>query len=383
MDRHEIIALLDKSCSDALDAWKKKYVRGERQNSQMIASVAMKELRERLRKYQKSDYDCIYVPPAYVVLYQFKHINLALRALSSLDGALEKRWGQKLGIGHRRSLRIVDFGAGTSAGRIGAALMVAKAFEDDRSIDYVYFDEIDISAPMLKMGEMVWEAFVQRVQSSEFSGEHLTRAVRTIDYKQHRDWKEVKGGDCETWLTAFHVTYRDQNRDDLKKTIRMLYQQVEPIVGAFSCHSRDGMGGNLPQLKDYFPFERHIPQHEKNADEQNADEQKCEAKYTIDQAVDYGFITREYRRNSEWNPFLSISDCAILYGGSSAYLNRQLEENTRSSSLSLVVGDRVSHATLGPGTVRSASKSGNRRTKVIFDRANYPIEISADELERI
>ena len=140
--------------------------------------------------------------------------------------------GWDVGTGRRELLRIVDFGAGTSAGRIGAALMAAKALEDGRSIDHIHFDEIDISSPMLEMGELVWQAFTQEVQS-KVADSALAYAVKVIHPCQHREWSNVKGNDCETWLTAFHVTYQEQNRADLKKIITTLYQRVGPVAGAF------------------------------------------------------------------------------------------------------------------------------------------------------
>ena len=135
----------------------------------------MTALQDKLGSLQKPDYDCEYVPPAYVIRYQISHILMACRTLSWIDARLKKRWG--VGAGHRELLRIVDFGAGTSAGRIGAALMVAKALEEGRDIDHIHFDEIDISSPMLEMGELVWQAFTQEVQR-KVADSALAYAVR-------------------------------------------------------------------------------------------------------------------------------------------------------------------------------------------------------------
>ena len=193
----------------------------------------MREL-NKLGSLQKPNYDCEYVPPAYIIRYQLGHIYMAWKVLSTL----ERLW-------HRDSLRIVDFGAGASAGRIGAALMVAEAIEDGRSINRIYFDEIDISAPMQEMGELVWQAFTQEVRR-KFANTALACAVNIIESRQHRGWEKVKAECCETWLTAFHVINQDSNA---LPEIETLHKEVEPIAGAFSCNK-----GNLEKMRKIFPF---------------------------------------------------------------------------------------------------------------------------------
>ena len=68
----------------------------------------------------------------------------------------------KKSLTHFGHVRIVDFGAGAAAGRIGTALMVAQAIEDGIQFDSVCIDEIEPSIPMQKMGELIWKAFVQK-----------------------------------------------------------------------------------------------------------------------------------------------------------------------------------------------------------------------------
>ena len=221
---------------------------------------------------------------------------MAWRVLSSLK---EKR---SLGTTSRRdSLRIVDFGAGTSAGRIGAALMVAEAIEEGGNIDRLHIDEIDTSTPMQGMGKLVWRAFTQKVQSGEFADTALACAVKVIDFKQHRDWTTVKKDDCETWLTAFHVIY--PYTDDLTKVINRLYQRVNPIAGAFSCYE-----GNSEKMEAVFPpfdIRESLPVLRIS--------DKCPTEYISDWAVHYDFITDgEHQRG--WRPFLRVKDCAILCG---------------------------------------------------------------------
>ena len=273
----------------------------------------MTALQDKLGSLQKPDYDCEYVPPAYVTRYQISHILMAWRALSWIDARLKERWG--IGGGHRELLRIVDFGAGVSAGRIGAALMAAEAFEDGRSIDHILFDEIDISSPMLEMGELIWQAFTQEVQR-KLADSTLAYAVKIIHSRQYREWSKVKESDCETWLTALHVTYQDQDRGDLKKILKTLYRRVGPVAGAFSCYSsknRDGGDSNLSQMKEDFPFDMRKLLHE------TADRSECSTSYMTKRAVHYGFRDISEKH---WRPFLGL-DCAILFGGSSRKLGAE------------------------------------------------------------
>ena len=293
MDRKKIEELLDKSCADALDDWARGRVIDRQE-----ALKAMSALSEGLKGYIKPDYDSEYIPPAYVVSYQLGHVYMAWKALSWIADMLEK-WSW-------HSLKIVDLGSGTSAGRIGAALMVAEAIEDNRTFECIYFDEIDISASMQAMGELVWQAFTRRVQR-EYASTALADAVNVIDPRQHMKWWKVKEDGSETWLTAFHAIY-PENRY-LKGIINGLYQRFDPIAGAFSCHK-----GNLEKMREVVPFYSvegwnlgHFPPREVRDNSKVI----CETNYTISRALRYGFRQRHERY---WNPFLQVKDCAILFG---------------------------------------------------------------------
>jgi len=302
MDREKIFRLLDKSYADALEVWH----RGRRID-RLRALEATKALDRRLGGLVIPDYSSEYIPPAYLIKYQLSHVCLALKTLSCLAIASADST-----VGFRKSLRIVDFGAGASSGRIGAALMAAEAIEDNRTIDSIYYDEIDTSAPMQAMGELVWQAFTARVRKG-LPHSALARAVEVMNYSQHMDWKKVAKRDCETWLTAFHVTYQDQNRDNLKKIIKAIDQRVRPVAGAFSCYySKDGVGGgNLSQMKYVFPFDKPNP-----PCETVSDGSECETAYIAKRAVHYGFYPKLLP------PFLSVNS-AILFGGSSRKLGAE------------------------------------------------------------
>ena len=295
MDREKISELLDKSCADALDAWHKR-----RGIDRPRALDAMTALECKLGKLEKPDYDDEFTPPAYVVSYQLGHVYMAWQALSKLKEEMN------LGTRRRDSLRIVDFGAGPSVGRIGAALMAAEAIEEGRSIDRIFVTEIDTSRRMLGMGTGVWRAFTQEVHRS-FADTALALAVTIVKDRQSANWESVGGDDCDTWLTAFHVTYGSQ---DLHEIIETLYHRIKPIAGVFSCYKE-----NLEKMQEVNHFPRvdepdlgFYPPHEGRTD----GEVRCDTYYTIDRAIQYGFRHRSQRE--KWRPFLQVKDCAILFG---------------------------------------------------------------------
>ena len=293
MDRWKIIQLLDMSCAKALDAWWDKDARCKESSR-----AAMDVLADKLGSLAKPDYDCEYIPPAYVIRYQVSHILMAWKSLSLPE---EWLWDRKR-LRHRESLRVVDFGAGTSAGCIGATLMLAEAFEDGRSTDCVYFDEIDKSAPMQEMGKLVWEAFTNEVRH-RYPNTALAHAVEVMNFNQHLDWKKVLKRDCETLLTAFHVTYRDNN-SSLKGEVNSLTRHIDPILGVFSCNT-----GNLGRMRGVFPFgEVHVwnrgnfPKFEGRTE----DEIRCRTGHISNKAGKYGFGHRP--------PYVQVANCAILFG---------------------------------------------------------------------
>ena len=293
MDREKIFRLLDKSYADALEGWH----RGRRIDRQR-ALEATKALGCRLGRLGKPDYSSEYIPPAYLIKYQLSQVCLALKTLSCLAIASAGST-----VGFRKSLRIVDFGAGASSGRIGAALMAAEAIEDNRTIDRIHYDEIDTSAPMQAMGELVWQAFTARVRKG-LPSSALARAVEVMNYNQHLDWKKVAKRDCETWLTAFHVIYKENY--GLKREIYRLTQHINPSFGVFSCNK-----GNLEMMRDVFPFDS---VYEWNSGNYPPHMGKNKTKYFIEKAIQFGFN----QENQNGPPFREAKNCAILFGAKDA-----------------------------------------------------------------
>ena len=303
MDRDRIEELLDESCADALNDW----AHGKEIDPKE-ARRAMSALREGLKGYSMPDYDSEYMVPAYVILYQLGRVYMAWEAFSKLKD--ETNYATR----GQGTLRIVDYGAGTAVARVGAALMVAEAMEDGLDVDRIEFDEVDISRRMLGMGNVVWRAFKQGVQRN-FADTTLARAVQIVRYKQHKDPKTVRNDSSETWLTAFHVIYPEN--DALKEEINLLYQTTDPTGGAFSCHE-----GNLERMQDVFPFKPvyesppgYYPQHEGRSGYYPQHEGipdgciKCSTAHIGDWAKEYGFW-----QGQKYRPYLQVKGCVVLAG---------------------------------------------------------------------
>ena len=179
--------------------------------------------------------------------------------------------------------------------------MLAEAFEDGRSTDCVYFDEIDKSAPMQEMGKLVWEAFTNRVRH-RYPNTALAHAVEVMNFNQHLDWEKVLKRDCETLLTAFHVTYHDNS--GLKGEVNRLTQHIDPIFGVFSCNT-----WNLGKMRGVFPFGSvhewdcgNFPKFEGRTD----GEIRCPTRHISKKAGQYGF--------GHPPPYVQAANCAILFG---------------------------------------------------------------------
>ena len=69
--------------------------------------------------------------------------------------------------------------------------MVAEAIEDGRSINRIYFDEIDISGPCRKWASWSGKLFTQEVRR-KFANTALACAVNIIESRQHRGGRKLR-----------------------------------------------------------------------------------------------------------------------------------------------------------------------------------------------
>ncbi len=299
MNPFAVGALLDQSCGQALFSWFK-----DRPCAHDKAHRTMELLPRKLGGNEEPDYDDHYTPPAYVIRYQLGHSLMAWRSLTVLS--------QRLSDWYEQPLRIVDFGAGTSACRIGAALMAAEAIEKGHDVQGIQVDEIDVSASMQKMGELIWREFEARVQLG-FANTPLAHAVAIVEGTQHKNWRVLERQPKPTWLTAFHSIYPKSY--DMEVEIGNLIREVSPHAGAFSCHKF-----KLGKLREAFPFdtlgklERDFFPKFRGATDGKVHcpdthlGYRGASTYLGELAVVYGF------RKRNLPPFLQVKDCAILFG---------------------------------------------------------------------
>lgn len=290
-DAEEI--LLDQTCANALIRWHAIFQEFITWSTDTAYKTNAK-LHKDLAKGRMPNYDDIYVPPAYVVRYQFDHTFAAKIALRHLDNFRAKR---------HNFLRIIDFGSGTSACRIAAALLMADALEREKPLDAVEVVEIDDSELMRLMGRVIWKQFT-KVISSDFAYTHLERAVKMISYQQVCRWSSDLMANEYTWLTAFHAIY--PYHYDMGTAVDQIYEDVDPAMGVFTSNPK-----NLHYLTQAFPFNHELtwnrgsfPQFPDRSDVPA----RCRTPFTAQQAKMLGF----------WkgivHPYLQIRNCAVMWG---------------------------------------------------------------------
>lgn len=290
-DAEEI--LLDRTCANALNRWHAIFQEFITWSTDSAHSTNVM-LRDDLARGRMPDYSSVYVPAAYVVRYQLDHTYTAKVALRHLDIFRET---------HQNTLRIIDFGSGTSACRIAASLLMADALESEKPLDVVEVVEIDNSAFMRLMGRVIWKQFTDII-SSDFADTHLEEAVKKISYQQVCRWNSDLMSDEYTWLTAFHAIY--PRSYDMGKVVGQIYDDVDPELGVFTCNPI-----NLGDLTKDFPFV-----HERTWNEgafpsfasKPVGPVQCRSFFTARVASRLGFWRSSVR------PYLQVRNCAVMWG---------------------------------------------------------------------
>ncbi len=194
---------------------------------------ARKSLDE-LRSLRSPDYQDPLVALAYAVLYQLRHVNMAFSIFEHIGN---HRGNNKLLLGNSSELRIVDFGCGALAMKLGATLGLADALDKGQEISGLRVHSVDTNAPMIVIGEKIWEEFAVQVRN-KFGGDSLHQACEIVEKAsiELTDYTKIESlPDAENWLTALHVVYRS-NINDVERALRHLYHVADPVVGAISCY---------------------------------------------------------------------------------------------------------------------------------------------------
>ena len=178
---------------------------------------------ERLRSQQMPEYTD-WDPLLYGTWYQPRQINLAYGLLT---WARMKSWEENPFEAGKATLHIVDFGAGSLAVQLAAAVAVADAFEHVASIRRIRIDSIDTSQSMMRFGERIWTWFKVFVEAMDPNGA-LDQVLRLIVYETHETICSIAPVvDATCYVTAINAVY-DRNRQEVKADLSSLVKKLRP-----------------------------------------------------------------------------------------------------------------------------------------------------------
>ena len=189
---------------------------------------------KRLQGQQQPKYD-EWDAVFYASWYQARQVNLGLTALTC-----PRTRPPSPREGSRPPLRVVDVGGGAWALSFALAVLAARGHSAlrDRTISV---DCIDRSAPMMSMGEKLWEAFW-----CQAADRGLTTLVEVVDRMTDgiRRWYSAKAyldhlrsavevASAHRWIVSLHAVYSD-SKDDIRELIAGVrehrYPQYEVVT---------------------------------------------------------------------------------------------------------------------------------------------------------
>ena len=247
----------------------------------------------------------------YLLWYQPKQINLAYSMIKDL---VSKKQSGRLIQGDR--LHVVDFGCGALAMQFGVALAAADALESGQVIKIVRIDSFDQCEPMITLGETLWEAFEERIQTRPTVHE-LNSVCQMMQCNHYNDAASLNNAvdslaRGDRWLSAIHTIY-EVNELSVRESLNFLKSQLNPdrgFVTTFnykeslaqsvspfygSSEYRQVFGqigqefvGDLPKIKDY---RMHICDHIL---------QRLGTSYGQDGNIDIGLIENYLRTEVTW-----------------------------------------------------------------------------------
>ena len=217
-------------------------------------SQASRSLDE-LRFLRSPNYNDKFVALFYLAQYQMAHINMAYSAIRAIR---ELRKSDTLLLENSNALRIVDFGCGSLAVKLGATLALADALDKGENICDLRIDSIDECSNMIEVGEKLWNQFVTYI-GDKLRNDSLYTACEIVgrDSLCCTDHTAVMPVNyAENWLIALHTIYRS-NAPEVSNALRSLYETVKPVAGLLSCyHHQNPNRSNTPIAKRIFPFPR-------------------------------------------------------------------------------------------------------------------------------
>ncbi len=242
MDKLAVQDALDNAIADAGRAEFRRLAQGLTPQ-QLTANVAyaLDQLR-RLARGEMPNYN-EWVTLFYGLWYQPKHINLAYRMI---DVMAKGRNARNPVLTDSGALRVVDFGCGSFAMQFGVALAAASALSQRQRIESIKIDAIDSSDAMIRMGQSIWNNFVQA--ADEVANEnhwlaclhHTCTIVETNILPTHPNNavnNMIANTKEERWLSAIHAVYQ-ANLTDVQQCLSILCNTVQPQAGFVTTFDR-------------------------------------------------------------------------------------------------------------------------------------------------
>ena len=183
------------------------------------------------------DYDDEWVALFYNLWYQPKHINIAYRMINHL---MTRRNPSAPRLTDSGNLAVVDFGCGSLAMQFGVALVAAGALQRGEPVAPIKYRGIDTSAPMIRMGQRIWDEFVALTNGRSDQSAELA-LVRDACHRIDTEIIEANTPDAavqrlplnageECWISAIHTVYGD-NPADVHGWLNALRQHADPVAG--------------------------------------------------------------------------------------------------------------------------------------------------------
>ena len=180
----------------------------------------------------------------YLLWYQSKHINLAYRMI---DVMAKGRKANDPTLTKSGVLNVVDFGCGAFAMQFGVGLAAASALNRGEQIESIRISAIDSSAPMIRLGQNMWNHFRSAVDGLG-NGNQWLRCLRhvsdsiVVNVITDNSIEKATAGlrrhpSEECWLSAIHAVYQS-NVSDVGQWLKALCDRVDPDTGFLTTFNR-------------------------------------------------------------------------------------------------------------------------------------------------
>ncbi|MCY4652503.1 MAG: class I SAM-dependent methyltransferase [Dehalococcoidia bacterium] len=206
---------------------------------------SMVELRK-LRKLRMPDYQYEWLAPFYTSWYQPGQVHLAYSLIREVMG----RQGERLTQNSAGNLCVVDFGCGASATRFGLTLAVARAIRDGQKVGRIKIYGIDISQPMVDMGENLWADWGRAIPCTGYLRDAYEK-VEAENTTRILGWtppEEPDIADSDRWLIALHTAYQS-NIVVVGEHLRHIANAFNPRAGFLTSHI-----SNMQAVRGISPF---------------------------------------------------------------------------------------------------------------------------------